>query len=104
MEFFAAYFTSVPKSDAQHDPEAEHTAIIRGLEYMVLAEEAGFKYLLSPEHHFLDEYSHTGGNFPVFGYLAAKTQRSTSSPGSSTRCRRSSIPCGSRRSSRCSTT
>jgi alkanesulfonate monooxygenase SsuD/methylene tetrahydromethanopterin reductase-like flavin-dependent oxidoreductase (luciferase family) len=75
VEFFAAYFTSVPKSAREGDPEAEHTAIMRDLEYMELAEQAGFKYLLSPEHHFLDEYSHTGGNFPVFGWLAAKTQR-----------------------------
>src|SRR5262245_10244669 len=45
------------------------------LEYMVLAEQAGFKYLLSPEHHFLDQYSDTGGTFPVLGYLAAKTER-----------------------------
>ena len=75
MEFFAAYFTPVPKTVREKDPEAEHKAIMNDLAYMLAAEKAGFKYLLSPEHHFLDEYSHTAGNFPVFGYLAAKTNR-----------------------------
>jgi alkanesulfonate monooxygenase SsuD/methylene tetrahydromethanopterin reductase-like flavin-dependent oxidoreductase (luciferase family) len=75
MEFFATYVTSVPKAVRERDPDAEHKAIMNDLGYMVAAEKAGFKYLCAPEHHFLDEYSHTAGNFPAFGYLAAKTER-----------------------------
>src|SRR4051812_41858898 len=69
MEFgvFAQLF--VPKFERAADPRAEHKRIMRNVEIAVIADRAGFKYVWCPQHHFLDEYSHSPGPgaFPSFG-------------------------------------
>ena len=56
-------------------PEYEHTQIERDLEVAIAADRAGFRYLLTAEHHFLDEYSHMSANSPIMGYLAHATDQ-----------------------------
>jgi len=75
MEFMTAFFNLVTKDMRDADPEAEHKIIMRDLDLMIAAEKAGFKYIIVPEHHFLDEYSHIAGNIPALGYLAHATER-----------------------------
>ncbi|HET6731626.1 LLM class flavin-dependent oxidoreductase [Mycobacterium sp.] len=74
MEFMISFFNTLP-NHMRGNPDAEHKVIMTDLEYMIAAEEAGFKYVIVPEHHFLDEYSHISGNAPVLGYLAHATKR-----------------------------
>ena len=75
MEFGIFIQNYVPVFRRAGDPDAEHTVIMEELRAVEAADRAGFKYVLVPEHHFLDEYSHLSASDVVTGYLAHATQR-----------------------------
>lgn len=75
MEIAVGLTMSVPKYRWETDPDAEHTAIVHDMEYLIEADRQGFKYGLVAEHHFLDEYSHTSANDVQLGYLAHATEK-----------------------------
>jgi alkanesulfonate monooxygenase SsuD/methylene tetrahydromethanopterin reductase-like flavin-dependent oxidoreductase (luciferase family) len=75
MEFGIFIQTFVPKFRRENDPDAEHRALMNDIECAIAADRAGFKYVWTPEHHFLDEYSHLSANEVMMGYLAHATQR-----------------------------
>lgn len=75
MEFGIFIQNYVPKFRRASDPDAEHTVIVEELRLVQSADRAGFKYVLLPEHHFLDEYSHLSANEVLAGYLAHATER-----------------------------
>jgi alkanesulfonate monooxygenase SsuD/methylene tetrahydromethanopterin reductase-like flavin-dependent oxidoreductase (luciferase family) len=70
---FAQLF--VPKYETDADPMGEHKRIMRNVEISVAADQAGFKYVWCPEHHFLTEYSHMPGPEVFLSYVAAQTER-----------------------------
>ncbi|ATZ25162.1 Alkanal monooxygenase alpha chain [Streptomyces lavendulae subsp. lavendulae] len=65
----------VPQARSKVDPEAEHKALLEETEYVIQADQSGFKYAWASEHHFLEEYSHLSANEVFLGYLAAATER-----------------------------
>jgi alkanesulfonate monooxygenase SsuD/methylene tetrahydromethanopterin reductase-like flavin-dependent oxidoreductase (luciferase family) len=65
----------VPEARSKVDPEAEHKALLEETEYVIQADQSGFKYAWASEHHFLEEYSHLSANEVFLGYLAAATER-----------------------------
>jgi alkanesulfonate monooxygenase SsuD/methylene tetrahydromethanopterin reductase-like flavin-dependent oxidoreductase (luciferase family) len=65
--------TPVFKHHREGDPDYEHKQLERDLEIAIAADRAGFRYLLTAEHHFLDEYSHMSANSVLLGYLAHAT-------------------------------
>lgn len=75
MEFGVFIQNYVPNFRREQDADAEHTVIMDELRVVEAADRAGFKYALTPEHHFLDEYSHLSANDVVTGYLAKATER-----------------------------
>lgn len=75
MEFGVFIQAFNPRQRREHDPDAEHHAIMNDLEVTEAADRAGFKYAWVSEHHFLDEYSHLSANDVVLGYLARATER-----------------------------
>jgi len=75
VEFGVFIQQYVPKFRRETDPQAEHTVIMDELDLVLAAEQAGFKYVLLPEHHFLDEYSHLSANDVIAGYLARATSK-----------------------------
>ena len=54
---------------------AEHTALMKEMELVELADRTGWKYAWITEHHFLREYSHLSASEVVLGYLAHATER-----------------------------
>ena len=75
MEFGVFIQNYNPGFRRDNEPDSEHHVIMEELEYVIAADKAGFKYVLVPEHHFLDEYSHLSANDVVAGYLAHATKR-----------------------------
>ncbi len=75
MEFGIFIQNFVPNYRRAGDADAEHTVIMDDLRVVQAADAAGFKYVLVPEHHFLDEYSHLSASDVVTGYLAHATSR-----------------------------
>ena len=73
MEFgiFAQVF--VPKFESDEDGGAEHRRLIDNLDMAVAAEEHGYKYVWTPEHHFLEEYSHASCPEVFLSFVAART-------------------------------
>jgi alkanesulfonate monooxygenase SsuD/methylene tetrahydromethanopterin reductase-like flavin-dependent oxidoreductase (luciferase family) len=57
------------------NPDYEHAQLQRDLDIAIAADKAGFKYLATSEHHFLDEYSNLSANSVVCGYLAHATEQ-----------------------------
>jgi len=53
MEFAMGLTFSVPKYRREMDPDAEHTALMHDMQYIIEADKCGFKYGLVAEHHFL---------------------------------------------------
>ena len=53
----------------------EHETLKNELEYIEIADRAGFKYSWSAEHHFLDEYSHLSASESFMAYVIARTER-----------------------------
>ena len=75
MELGVFIQTPVFKHHREGDPDYEHKQLQRDLAIAIAADKAGFKYLLTSEHHFLDEYSHLTANSVVLGYLAHATEQ-----------------------------
>ena len=75
MEF--GIFTNMyhPKHWRDGKVRSEHETLRNELEYIEIADRAGFKYSWSAEHHFLDEYSHLSASESFMAYAIAKTQR-----------------------------
>ena len=57
-----------------HD-DTEHSRFMRELEVSLAVEAAGFKYDWSPEHHFLQHYSHQPAPEVFLSWVAARTKR-----------------------------
>jgi len=53
----------------------EHSRYLRELEVSLAVEAAGFKYNWSPEHHFLQHYSHQPAPEVYLSFVAARTKR-----------------------------
>ena len=75
MEFGLFIQTPVFKHKREADPDYEHRSLMDDIEVAIAADKAGFKYVWTSEHHFLDEYSHLSANSVVLGYLAHATER-----------------------------
>jgi alkanesulfonate monooxygenase SsuD/methylene tetrahydromethanopterin reductase-like flavin-dependent oxidoreductase (luciferase family) len=76
MEFGLFVQAHVPRHEMEADPEgAEHTRLMRELELAVACDGAGWKYVWSVEHHFLEEYSHISASEIFLPYVAAQTKR-----------------------------
>jgi alkanesulfonate monooxygenase SsuD/methylene tetrahydromethanopterin reductase-like flavin-dependent oxidoreductase (luciferase family) len=76
MEFGLFVQAHVPRREVEADPEgAEHTRLMRELELAVACDRAGWKYVWSVEHHFLEEYSHISASEIFLSYVAAQTTR-----------------------------
>src|SRR3954452_12752751 len=75
MEFGIFIQNYVPNFRRDREPDAEHHAILEELRTIEAADKAGFKYVLLPEHHFLDEYSHCSANDVLACFVARGTER-----------------------------
>ncbi len=75
MEFGIFVQGYTPSYRREHDPDAEHHALMNELELVRAADAAGFKYVWLTEHHFLDEYSHMSANQVALAWLAHATER-----------------------------
>jgi alkanesulfonate monooxygenase SsuD/methylene tetrahydromethanopterin reductase-like flavin-dependent oxidoreductase (luciferase family) len=76
MEFGLFVQAHVPLQEMQADPAgAEHARLMRELELAEVCDRAGFKYVWSVEHHFLEEYSHISASEIFLPYVAARTKR-----------------------------
>lgn len=76
MEFGLFVQAHVPRHEVDADPiNAEHHRLMRELELAVACDRAGWKYVWSVEHHFLEEYSHISASEVFLPYIAARTSR-----------------------------
>src|SRR2546425_62443 len=76
MEFGLFVQAHVPRHEVDADPDgAEHARLLREVELAEACDRAGFKYVWSVEHHFLEEYSHLSASEIVLPYIAARTKR-----------------------------
>jgi alkanesulfonate monooxygenase SsuD/methylene tetrahydromethanopterin reductase-like flavin-dependent oxidoreductase (luciferase family) len=76
MEFGLFVQAHVPRHEMEADPvNAEHDRLMRELELAVACDRAGWKYVWSVEHHFLEEYSHISASEIFLPYVAAQTKR-----------------------------
>src|SRR5579884_2564222 len=76
MEFGLFVQAHVPRHESEADPEgAEHRRLLREVELAEACDRAGFKYVWSVEHHFLEEYSHLSASEIVLPWIAARTAR-----------------------------
>ena len=76
MEFGLFVQAHVPRHEVAADPDgAEHTRLMREVELAEACDHAGFKYVWSVEHHFLEEYSHLSASEIVLPWIAARTRR-----------------------------
>jgi len=76
MEFGLFVQAHVPRHEVEADPEnAEHARLMRELDLSVACDRAGWKYVWSVEHHFLEEYSHISASEIFLPYVAAQTKR-----------------------------
>ena len=76
MEFGLFVQAHVPRHETEADPvNAEHDRLMRELEVAVACDRAGWKYVWSVEHHFLEEYSHISASEVFLPYVAARTER-----------------------------
>ncbi len=76
MEFGLFVQAHVPRHEVDADPAgAEHVRLMRELELAEACDRAGWKYVWSVEHHFLEEYSHISASEIFLPYVAARTTR-----------------------------
>lgn len=76
MEFGLFVQAHVPRQEVDADPVgAEHARLMRELELAIACDRAGWKYVWSVEHHFLEEYSHISASEVFLPYVAARTTR-----------------------------
>jgi alkanesulfonate monooxygenase SsuD/methylene tetrahydromethanopterin reductase-like flavin-dependent oxidoreductase (luciferase family) len=72
MKFGLLYEFEVPKPWYEtQETEVFHNAV----EEVVYAEQIGFEYVWSVEHHFLPEFAHMSGPEVWLGYMAARTNK-----------------------------
>ena len=57
------------------NPGDEKKVFDNGIEQIVWADKLGFDYVFVTEHHFLEEYAHTGAPEVVLSYVAGKTSK-----------------------------
>ena len=69
MEFGIFSQMHVPPWDNEHD------RFMREVEAAEAVDAAGFKYVWSPEHHFLEHYSHQPAPEVFLSFVAARTKR-----------------------------
>ena len=72
---FGLFFNGYLPGPAAHDTELEHTALMRELDYAILADSHNWKYAWFGEHHGLTEYSHLSAPEVAMGYVARATER-----------------------------
>ena len=72
---FGLFLNGYLPGPAAHDPESEHTMLMREMDYAVLADSFNWKYVWLGEHHALTEYSHMSAPEVCFGYIAAQTEQ-----------------------------
>ncbi|MCB1272007.1 MAG: LLM class flavin-dependent oxidoreductase [Microthrixaceae bacterium] len=72
---FGLFLNGYLPGPGAHDTEAEHTMLMRELQYPVHADRYNWKYVWIGEHHGLTEYSHMSAPETVFGWIAAQTER-----------------------------
>lgn len=72
---FGIFMNGYLPGPAAHDPDSEHTMLMREMEYAIFADGHNWKYVWFGEHHALTEYSHMSSPTAVMGYVAAKTER-----------------------------
>ena len=72
---FGIFLNGYIPGPAAHDRDCEHTALMRELEYTILADKHNWKYAWFGEHHALTEYSHMSAGEVCIGYCAAATER-----------------------------
>jgi alkanesulfonate monooxygenase SsuD/methylene tetrahydromethanopterin reductase-like flavin-dependent oxidoreductase (luciferase family) len=76
MEFGLFIQAHLPRHEVDADPVgAEHSRLMREVEVAEACDRAGFKYVWSVEHHFLEEYSHLSASEIVLPFIAARTKR-----------------------------
>src|SRR5689334_16191794 len=76
MEFGLFIQAHLPSHELAADPVgAEHSRLMREVELAEACDRAGFKYIWSVEHHFLEEYSHLSASEIVLPFIAARTKR-----------------------------
>jgi alkanesulfonate monooxygenase SsuD/methylene tetrahydromethanopterin reductase-like flavin-dependent oxidoreductase (luciferase family) len=76
MEFGLFIQAHLPRHEVDADPaNAEHARLLREVELAEACDRAGFKYVWSVEHHFLEEYSHLSASEIVLPFIAARTRR-----------------------------
>jgi alkanesulfonate monooxygenase SsuD/methylene tetrahydromethanopterin reductase-like flavin-dependent oxidoreductase (luciferase family) len=69
MEFGIFSQMHVPPWDTEHD------RFMREVEVAEAVDASGFKYVWSPEHHFLENYSHQPAPEVLLSFVAARTRR-----------------------------
>ncbi|MFO7590144.1 MAG: LLM class flavin-dependent oxidoreductase, partial [Acidimicrobiia bacterium] len=72
---FGIFLNGYTPGPAAHSSEAEHTELMRELDYAVAADRHNWKYAWFGEHHGLTEYSHMSASDVLIGYSAARTER-----------------------------
>ena len=72
---FGLFLNGYLPGPAAHNAEAEHTMLMRELQYAIHADGFNWKYVWFGEHHALTEYSHMSAPEVVIPYVAAKTER-----------------------------
>lgn len=72
---FGIFVQGYLPGDQAHNPDAEHKAFMRDVEYVIAADKNNWKYAWVTEHHALPEYSHTSANEVFSGYCGALTER-----------------------------
>ena len=70
-EFGMFYEIEVPRPWTEHK---EYEIFKQVIDQGILADELGYDYVWTVEHHFLAEFSHSSGPESLLPYLAAKTQ------------------------------
>ena len=72
---FGLFLNGYLPGPAAHNHDAEHTMLMRELQYAIHADGFNWKYAWFGEHHALTEYSHMSAPEVVIPYVAAKTER-----------------------------
>jgi alkanesulfonate monooxygenase SsuD/methylene tetrahydromethanopterin reductase-like flavin-dependent oxidoreductase (luciferase family) len=72
---FGIFMNGYHPGPGAHDSEAEHTLLMRELEYPIHADKYNWKYAWFGEHHGLTEYSHMSAPEVCMGYVARATER-----------------------------
>jgi alkanesulfonate monooxygenase SsuD/methylene tetrahydromethanopterin reductase-like flavin-dependent oxidoreductase (luciferase family) len=72
MKFGVFYEIQIPRP---HTETSEADAFRQVLEQVEYAEQMGFEYFFSVEHHFLDEYSYCSAPEVLYGALSQRTKK-----------------------------